>query len=100
MGTDPVIVFETYFWDTLCDHANMSQVVHFKFDDHPAMSVDITKFTVCSYKPNPTSKLKADLGNNKSLPGQFESLSEDLNKFKINQNSTYNMVGNLKDRGS
>ena len=100
MGSDPDIKFDTYSWATLCAHEMMAQFVKYKFDDHPAMSVDITQFTVCSYQPNPTSKLKVDLGKNKSLPGQFESLSDDLNKFKINQNSTYNMVGNLKDRGS
>ena len=57
MGTDPVIVFETYFWDTLCDHANMSQVVNFKFDDHPAMSASITQFTVSNSTSNTASNL-------------------------------------------
>ena len=100
MGSDPGIIFGTYLWATLCAHETMAQFVKYKFDDHPDMSAAITKVAVCNYPSNQTSKMEADLEKLKSLPAQFKFLSDDLAKAKSNQNSTYDMASQPKNRGS
>ena len=43
--------------------------------------------------------MKVYLENLKSLPVQVKFLSDDVDKFKSNKNSTYDVVCKLKDRG-
>ena len=49
MGSDPVIMFDTYLWATLFVHEIMAQLVKYTSYDLPDMSVVITQFTLCKY---------------------------------------------------
>ena len=75
----------------------MDSLFKYKLDYHLDISVAIVKFMVFDSLLNPKPKLKVGLDNTKILTTWFKSLSDDLAKIKINQNSTYNMVHNLKD---
>ena len=100
MGSYPGFKFGTYSWATLCARATMAKFLKYKFDDNTAMSEAITQFTVHNFSSNPMSNLKFDLENLRSLPDQVKFLPGDLTQVKSNQNSTYDMVRKLKDRGS
>ena len=59
----------------------------------------LKKFRVWNSPSNLTPKMKFDLEKLKNLPDQVKSLSENLTKFKSNQNSTYDMVHEINCRG-
>ena len=69
------------------------------FYDHPNMYAAIIKFRVWNCPSNLTPKMKFNLEKLKNLPDQVKSLSENLTKFKSNQNSTYDMVHEINCRG-
>ena len=62
----------------------MVKFAKYKFDDYPAMSMDIMQFTVYNYWSNPTPNQKVDLDNLKILPTQIKFPSNDLIRVKIN----------------
>ena len=100
MRSDNGIMFGTYLWVPLCAHAIMAQFVKYKFDDHIYMSTATTQFMVWNFPSNPTSNIRVDLENLKSLSVQVELPLDDFTKVKSNQKSTYDMVRSIKDRCS
>ena len=100
LGSYPFITFDTYSWDTLCEHATMAQFVKYKFYDPQDISVAITQFTVCNSPSNPTSELRVGLENINILPDQVKSLLDDFTKIKSNQKSMYDMMCKIKDTKS
>ena len=83
-----------------CAHAIMAQFVKYKFDDHKYMSAATTQFIVWNFPSNPTSNIRVDLENLKSLTVQVELPLDNFTKVKSDQKSTYDMVRSINDRGS
>ena len=77
----------------------MEQFIKYKLDDHTPMYAGTTQFMVCNYLLNTTLKIKVYLDKIKILLSQVNLLSYDLTRVKSNQNSTYDTVCKLKDRG-
>lgn len=70
----------------------MVEFMRHKFDDHPAMALSITKFTVCTSPLTPTSTLKSEVESLKksvgSVPTRIKKTEGDIAKLCKDQNST------------